>query len=75
MSKEGFNNIKYPYAYRIENIYFKLHRKYNTIQENESSTQKDEYQYLYKKDGELKFYNIENEGIVEYGNGFKNCKN
>ena len=37
---------------------------------------KNEYQYLYKKDVELKGDNItvENEGIVGYGNDFINCK-
>ena len=36
----------------------------------------DEYQSLYKKDSELKGDNItqENEGVVEYGNDFINCK-
>ena len=42
----------------------------------ENSTMKNEYKYLYKKDDELKGNNItvENEGIVEYGNDFLNCK-
>ena len=37
---------------------------------------KNEYQYLYKKDDELKGDNItdENEGFIEYGNDFINCK-
>ena len=34
----------------------------------------DEYQYLYKKDSELKDDNFEDDGIVEYGNDFLNCK-
>ena len=36
----------------------------------------DEYQYLYKKDSELKGDNItvEDDGIVEYGKDFLNCK-
>ena len=52
------------------------HQRYNPIQEDENSTMKNEYQYLYKKDGELKGDNItvENEGIVEYGNDFITCK-
>ena len=33
---------------------------------------KNEYQYLYKKDDELK--GDDDEGIVEYGNDFLNCK-
>ena len=46
------------------------------IQEYENSTLKNEYQYLYKKDEELEGDNItdENEGIVENGNDFMNCK-
>ena len=53
-----------------------LHQKYTPVQEYENSTVKNEYQYLYKKDGELKGGNIsvENEGVVEYGNDFINCK-
>ena len=37
---------------------------------------KNEYLYLHKKDEELKGDNItvENEGIVENGNDFLNCK-
>ena len=53
---------------------FIFHQKLNTNQEYESSTEKEDYQYLYKKDGELKGDNIENEGIVQYGNHFINCK-
>ena len=52
------------------------HQKYIPIQEYEISTVKNEYQYLYKKDEELKGDNVivENEGIVEYGSDFLNCK-
>ena len=37
---------------------------------------KNEYEYVYKKDDELKGDNItdQNEGIVEYGNNFIICK-
>ena len=44
-----------------------LYQKYIPIQEYENSTMKNEYQYLYKKDGEIKGDNItdEDEGIVE----------
>ena len=37
---------------------------------------KSEYQFLFKKDEELKGDNItvENESFVEYGNDFLNCK-
>ena len=48
------------------------HQKYIPIQEYKNSTEKDEYEYLYKKDEVLKWY--ENEGIVEYGNDFINFK-
>ena len=75
-SKLGFSDIKYPYAYDEENIYFMLHRKYIPIQEYENSTEKDEYKYLYKKDVEIKgeIITVENEGTVEYGNFFINYK-
>ena len=75
-SELGFNDIKFPFAYGEENIYFMLHQKYIPLQEYENSTVKNVYQYLYKKDGELKGDNIsvENEGVVEYGNEFINCE-
>ena len=75
-SEHGFNDVKFPFAHGRENIYFKLHQKYIPLQEYETSTVKNEYQYLYKKDDVLKGDNItvENEGIVEYGNNFLNCK-
>ena len=75
-SEHGNNDVKYTYAYGKENIYFMLHQKNIPLQEYENSTVKNEYQYLYKKDKELKGDNItvENDGIVEYGKGFLNCK-
>ena len=75
-SEHGFNDVKYSYAYGKENIYFMLHQKNIHIQEDENSTMKNEYECLYKKDEELKGINItdENEGIVEYGDNFINCK-
>ena len=45
------------------------HRKYITNGKYKTSTQKDEYEYLYKEEGELK--GNENEGIVEYGGFYK----
>ena len=68
--KLGHNKKKYSYAYGKENIYFMLHQKCITIQAYETSTEKDENQYLFKKVGELKDDNYENEGIFEYGNNF-----
>ena len=75
-SEHGNNDVKYSFAYGKENIYFMLHRKNNPIKEYENSTVKNEYKYLYEKDDELKGDNItvENEGIVEYGSDFLNCK-
>ena len=75
-SEHGFNDVKFPFAHGKENIYFMLYQKYIPLQEYENSTVKNEYQYLYKKDGELKGDNIsvENEGVVEYGKDFINCK-
>ena len=72
-SEHGFNDVKFPFAYGKENIYFMLHQKNIPIQQSEESTMKNEYQYLYKKDMELKGDNItlENKGIVEYGIDFK----
>ena len=53
-----------------------LHQKYIPVQEYMNSSVENVYDYLYKKDMELKGDNItvENEGIVEYGNDFINCK-
>ena len=75
-SELGYNDIKYPFAYGQENIYFLLHQKYIPFQEYENSTLKNEYESLYERDEELKGDNVtdENEGIVEYGNDFINCK-
>ena len=49
-SKEKFNVINYPYAYSKENIYFLIHQKYITKEENKNSKQKGQYAYLYKID-------------------------
>ena len=75
-SEQGFNDVKLPFAHGKENIYFMLHQKCIPLQKYKNSTVKNEYQYLYKKDEELKGDNItdENEGIVEYDNDFSECK-
>ena len=46
------------------------------FQEHETSTLKNEYEYLYRNDDEVKVDKITDEikGIVEYGNDFLNCK-
>ena len=66
-SESGFNNVKYPFALSKQNIYYMLYQKYITIEEFENAEMEDEYQYLYKKDSELKGDNItvENDGRVE----------
>ena len=46
-SELGFNDFKFPYAYGENNNYFMLHQKDIPIQENKTSTLKNEYQYLY----------------------------
>ena len=48
-SNDGSNDVKYPYAHGIENIYFVLHRKYILFEEYKISTLKDGYNYLYKE--------------------------
>ena len=48
-SEIGFRDVKFPYAYGKENIYFVLRQKYIPIQEYENSTVKIEYQCLDKK--------------------------
>ena len=75
-SEHGNNDVKYSYAYGKEIIYIMLHQKYIPIQEYQNSIMKNEYKYLYKKDDELKGDNItdKNDGIIEYGNDFINCK-
>ena len=54
-----------------------LHRKYIPFQEYETSTEKNRYEYLFKKDDAIRDDNIrdENEGNIEYGNDFTNCTN
>ena len=75
-SEHGSNDIKFPFAHGKENFYFMLHQKYIPLQENESSTVKNENQYLFKKDEKIEGDNVtvENEDLVEYGNDFLNCK-
>ena len=71
-SEHGYNDVIFPFAHGKENIYFMLHQKYIPLQEYEISTVKNEYQYLYKKDQELRGDNItvENDRVVEYANDF-----
>ena len=71
-SERGNNDIKFPYGYSKENIYFMLHQKYIPIKEYKNSTVKHEYQYLYKMNEEFT-NDIEGSNIV-YGNDFINCK-
>ena len=75
-SEDGYNDVKYPFALSIKNIYYMLYQKYIPIEEYQNTIEEGQYRYLYKKDSELKGDNItdENEGVVEYGNDFINCK-
>ena len=77
-SNDDLNDFKKTktYSHGIENICFMLYRKYILFEESKNSTQKEEYVYLHKKDNEMKNdrITVENEGIVEYSNDFKNCK-
>ena len=57
-SEHDYNDIKFPFALGKGNIYFMLHQKYIPLQEYENSIVKNKYQYLYKKDEELKGDNI-----------------
>ena len=59
--------MKYPFALGKENIYYMIHHKDVTIEDIENNEMKDEYQYLYKRDSELKG---DDDGEVEYGNDF-----
>ena len=71
-SEHGNNDVKYPFAYGKENIYFIAHQKYIPIQEYENSTMKNEYQYLYKKNEEI---TNDPEGVdIVYGEDFLNYK-
>ena len=72
-SETGNNDVKNPFALCKENIYYMVHQKYTTIEEFENEEIRDEYQYLYKKEEELKGES-DDDGIVEYGNDFLNCK-
>ena len=51
-----------------------LYQKYITIEEFDNSEIRDEHQYLYKKDSELKGVNVGDDGVVEYGDDFLSCK-
>ena len=48
-SEHGYNDVKYPFPYGKENIYFLLEQKYIPLQEYECSEVKNEYEYLYEK--------------------------
>ena len=75
-SNDGLNDVKYSYAHDIENMKFRLCLKLIPSEEYKISTQKDDYVYLHKKDKEMENdkITVENEGIVEYGREFLNCK-
>ena len=76
-SESRSNDVKYSSALSKENIYYMSYQEYFTIEGFENTEMEDEYQYLYKKDSELKGVcgniTVENESVVEYGNDFLNC--
>ena len=69
--KTKHNDVKYPFALGKENVYYMIHQKYFTIEVFENDEMEDQYQYLYKKDSELKG---DDDGEVENGNDFLNCE-
>ena len=70
------NDIKYPFALSDKNIYFMLYEKFITIKEYEIESREmiDEYEYLYNKKNKELGGDNDDDGIVEYGNDFLNCK-
>ena len=54
-----------------------LEQKYIPIQDYENSTVKHEYQYLYRKDDEIKcdINTVEDEGVNEYADDFFKLRN
>ena len=48
-SKDGHNDVKYPFALSNENFYYLLYQKYIPIEEYQNTIGEGEYQYLYKK--------------------------
>ena len=75
----GHNDVKYPFALSKANIYYIIYQKCITIEEFENEKMADQYQYLYKKDSELKGFDYENgdpcdDPYVDYGNDFLSYK-
>ena len=64
--------IFYGYGYGEDIIYFMLHQRRMAIEENKTAVQIDQYEYL-KKGNDLQ-NDDDNNGIVEYGNDYTNCK-
>ena len=44
----GYNDIKYPFAYDEDNIYYMIEQKYESLEKYKKSTIKNEYDYLYR---------------------------
>ena len=57
-SEYSLNDVKLPFAYGEENIYFMLHQNYINNRKYETSTEKDEHLYFSKQDKALKSDNI-----------------
>ena len=68
-SNDGLNDVKHTYAHDIENIYFMLYQNIIPFEEykKNTKTQKDEYNFLHKKDNQRKndIIAVENEVIVD----------
>ena len=60
-SEDGHNDVKSPFALSNENNYYMLYQKYIPIEEYQNTIEEGEYQFLYKKDSELKGDNITQE--------------
>ena len=72
-SETGLNDKKYHFGLSNKNVYFMLDQKYITTDEFENSEMLNEYDYLYKKNEELRG-DDDDDGVVEYGNDFLNCE-
>ena len=75
-SEHGFNDVKFAFTHGKENIYFMLHQNIFLFKNMKIRQWKTSISLCIKKDEELKgdIITVENEGVVENGNDFINCK-
>ena len=57
-SETANNDVKYPFGLSDENFFYMLYQKNITIEEFDNSEMRDDYQYLYEKNSELKGVNV-----------------